>query len=331
MITLTRLRARAALLLVPLALTTAACGGSEPAAETGAGTSSGESAAADAGFPRDISHHKGTTTIESKPERIVALDNSLVEAVALLDRPLAGGISSYRNLKDFPPYLGDAVADTTEVGPMETPNLEKVAALKPDLIVSATVRHDELYDELSKIAPTVFVETTGPIWKDNVTLLGKALGEEERAEAALTEYEERARTVGDAINAKHDNPTISLVRFVDGPTRLYRNDSFSGIVLKDAGLSRPPSQDKPGFDKEISEEQIALADGDHIFVSAFEGGEGYQRRFQANPLWKRLDAVREGRVHDVKDELWYTSVSVQGAHFILDNLAEVFGVGPARS
>ena len=56
--------------------------------------------------------------------------------------PLVEGISSYRDLKGFPPYLGDAVKDTTEVGPMESPDLEAIAALKPDLIVSATVRHD---------------------------------------------------------------------------------------------------------------------------------------------------------------------------------------------
>jgi iron complex transport system substrate-binding protein len=31
-------------------------------------------------------------------------------------------------------------------------------------------------------------------------------------------------------------------------------------------------------------------------------------------------------VHDVRDETWMTSVSLQGAHLVLDYLAEVFGV-----
>lgn len=315
------IRRLAAPLVVALALLAAGCGSSSSDAEQPA-------ADRDAGFPRTIRHHKGTTTIERKPQRIVALDNSLVEAVVLLGRPLVGGISSYRNLKDFPPYLGDAVKDTVALGTVESPNLEQIAALQPDLIISATVRHDELYDELAKIAPTVFVETTGPIWKQNITALGRAVGEERRAREALRGYERRAREVGSAIKAKHGDLTLSTVRFVDGPTRLYRNDSFIGSILKDAGLSRPRSQDQPGFDKEISEEQIQLADGDHIFVSTFEGGQDYERRFLANPLWKRLQAVRAGRVHEVRDEVWYTSVSVQGARFVLDDLARIFGVRP---
>lgn len=40
------------------------------------------------------------------------------------------------------------------------PNLEQLVVLKPDLILFAKVRHEQLYDQLSKIAPTVF-NTTG--------------------------------------------------------------------------------------------------------------------------------------------------------------------------
>ncbi|MEO3780166.1 iron-siderophore ABC transporter substrate-binding protein [Micromonospora sp. B11E3] len=284
-----------------------------------------------AGFPRSITHDKGTTEIKSKPQRIVALDNSLVAAVVLLERPLVGGIASYRNQKTFPDYLGDAVKDTKDIGPLDNPNLELIASLKPDLIVSATVRHDALYDKLSKIAPTVFVKTTGPIWKDNITLLGKALGEEAKAASKLADYEARAKKIGAAVNAKAGNPTVSIVRFVDGPTRLMAHQSFIGIILKDAGLKRPASQDQDTFDQEISEEQIELADADHIFVTTvYAGGTERKTKFQANPLWQRLKAVQAGHVYEVQDELWMTSVSVQGAHFVLDDIAKTFGVDPAK-
>jgi ABC-type Fe3+-hydroxamate transport system substrate-binding protein len=196
--------------LAAAAAVLAACGGGS----TDTTATSQEQAAADSSFPRTITHDKGSTEIPDKPQRIVALDNSLVEAVVLLERPLVGGISSYRDLKGFPPYLGDAVKDTKEVGPLETPDLEAVAALEPDLIVSATVRHDALYDELTKIAPTVFVKTTGPQWRENVTFLGEVLGEEDKAEEELSEYKDHAKQVGDAVNAKAGNPTISVVRFL---------------------------------------------------------------------------------------------------------------------
>ncbi|MFD7323295.1 ABC transporter substrate-binding protein [Streptomyces sp. NPDC059875] len=329
-------RIAAAVLTAALALSLAACGGSsddkKPAAE-----SSKSAAEESAGFPRTITHDKGKTEIKAKPKRVVALDNSLVEAVVALDAPLVGGIGSYRDQKGFPPYLGDAVKETKDVGPLDSPNLEQIAALKPDLIVSATVRHADLYDQLSKIAPTVFVKTTGPIWKENVTFLGQALGQEEQAKAKLTAYETRAKKIGDAINAKTKGKdgkspaTFSVVRFLDGPTRIYLPATFSGIILKDAGLARPANQQDPKeFNIEISEEQIAQADADHIFVTTFSGGEERKKKFLANPLWKRLNAVQKNQVHEVEDAMWMTSVSLQGADVVLDDLAKTFQVDPAK-
>ncbi|MFF8841859.1 ABC transporter substrate-binding protein [Streptomyces sp. NPDC015127] len=317
----------AAVLTAALAFSVTACGSggdSKPSADK-------PSAASDAGFPRTVTHDKGKTEIKAKPKRVVALDNSLVEAVIALDVPLVGGIGSYRDQKGFPPYLGAAVEKTKDVGPIDSPNLEAIAALKPDLIVSATVRHEDLYEQLTQIAPTVFVATTGPIWKENITFLGKALGEEKKAAAELTAYETRAKKIGAAINAKNPGQTYSLVRFLDGPTRIYLPKTFSGIILADMGLARPANQQDPEeFNIEISEEQIGQADADHIFVTTFSGGEERREKFLANPLWKRLNAVQKGNVHEVEDAVWMTSVSLQGADLVLDDMAKTFKVDPAK-
>ncbi|MFE9771668.1 ABC transporter substrate-binding protein [Streptomyces sp. NPDC005931] len=321
-------RFAAALLTAALAFSVAACGGGSGDDES---TADKPAAASDAGFPRTVTHDKGKTEVKTKPKRVVALDNSLVEAVVALDAPLVGGIGSYRDQKGFPPYLGDAVKDTKDVGPLDSPNLEAIAALKPDLIVSATVRHEDLYDQLSKIAPTVFVETTGPIWKENITFLGKALGEEKKAADKLGAYQTRAKKIGDAIKAKNPEQTYSLVRFLDGPTRIYLPKTFSGIILTDMGLARPANQQDPEeFNIEISEEQIGQADADHIFVTTFSGGEERRAKFLANPLWKRLNAVQKGNVHEVEDAAWMTSVSLQGADLVLDDMAKIFEVDPAK-
>jgi len=325
-------RSRLGTLLLTAVLATGptACGSSD---STDAKSSDSTAATAEkaAGFPRTVEHHKGSTEIKAEPKRIVALDNSLVEAVVALDGPLVGGIGSYRDQKGFPDYLGDAVKDTKDVGPLDSPNLEAIAALQPDLIVSATIRHDDLYDQLSAIAPTVFVETTGPTWKDNLTLLAKALGEEDTAEQKITAYETRAKKIGDAINAKADNPTVSVIRFLDGPTRIYLPKTFSGIILSDMGLARPENQRDPEeFNLEISEEQIEQADADVLFYTTFSGGEERKKKFLANPLWKRLGAVKSDNVHEVTDETWMTSVSLQGADFVLDDFARIFKVDPAE-
>lgn len=272
----------------------------------------------------------GKTEIPSKPKRVVALDTSFVDATLVLQTPVVG-YTDYRTINGkLPDYLGDDKttygSEAQSVGTLAEPNLEKIAALKPDLIISAKVRHEKLYAQLSKIAPTVMTETTGPTWKDNIRLEAKALGAEDRAEEQITAYETAAKTVGKAINEKANNPTISVVRFVDGPTRLYQNASFSGIVLKDAGLKRPKSQDVNGFAAEISAERIKDADAAAIFVATYADDKGLSKKtadqFKANPLWKPLAP----KVHEVPDITWMTAVGLQGAWSILTDLCTTFDV-----
>ncbi|WP_243744511.1 ABC transporter substrate-binding protein [Streptomyces hainanensis] len=325
-----RRRGRLVTLLLSLAVagTLTACGGSDTDTSQDAAPSGGSS---DGAYPRTVTHDQGETVLEAKPQRIVALDNSLVEAVVALDGNLVGGISSYRDLGGFPEYLGDAVAETEEVGPLESPNLELIATLDPDLIISATVRHEDLYDQLSAIAPTVFVATTGPTWKDNIGLIAEALDEEDAAAEQLAAYEARATAIGTAVNEQLGDPTVSVVRFLDGPTRIYLPATFSGIILTDMGLARPENQRDPEeFNIEISEEQIEQADADVLFYTSYSGGEERRERFLANPLWERLTAVQNGHAYDVRDEIWMTSVSLQGANQVLDDMAEIFGVDDAR-
>ncbi|WP_199804971.1 ABC transporter substrate-binding protein [Nocardia jinanensis] len=308
-----------------------ACGGSGEVSPDAAGSS---------GSPITIEHAMGITTIEAPPESVVALDPSFTDAALLLDVPLAGYIQ-YRADPDhpFPNYLGDiddAVADSVNVGTTAEPDLEKILELEPDLIISAKVRHEPLYDQLSKIAPTVFSETTGPTWKQNIVLLGEALGKKSRAQELITSYEERAAAVGEQIRAANPELTYSLVRFAGEDTaRLYSSNSFIGDIMTDMGIPRPA--DAPDNNDSIftplSVEQILRADAGLIMVSAYTppGAEGDSSRdqkksYEANPLWKRLS----GDVIQVDDEPFVLSVSIQGAHTSITTLAEHFGVDPRK-
>ena len=78
------------------------------------------------------------------------------------------------------------------VGEIGEPNLEQIAALKPDLILGSDVRVKDFYDELSAIAPTVFTESVGVTWKENLKVHAQALGREEQAAALMTAYQKRA-------------------------------------------------------------------------------------------------------------------------------------------
>jgi iron complex transport system substrate-binding protein len=320
---MTLIRAVAIGALLTLALT--ACGSSpaEPAQP------------ADQPF-RVVAHAMGETAIPAQPKRVVALDQSFVDAVLTLETEVVG-YTTYRAIEEgLPEYLGPLAAthasEAVAVGRLEEPSLEQIAALQPDLIVSAKVRHEALYGQLSQIAPTVFSETTGAIWKDNLRLMGQALGKEELAETRISEYEERAATIGRQIAEASGGalPTISIVRFAGEDTvRLYSENSYSGVVMRDVGFPRPagqPSTDAIAVD--VSQERILDLDADHIFVATYPDTttDGPKAQFLSNPLWSRL----AGTQHEVSDLTWMSAVGLQGAHAMLDDVARTFSVDPAR-
>jgi iron complex transport system substrate-binding protein len=285
---------------------------------------------------RVVTHAMGETAIPAQPKRVVALDQSFVDAVLTLETPLAG-YTTYRAIEGgLPAYLGPLATtygkDAIPVGRLEEPSLEQIAALKPDLILSAKVRHEALYGQLSGIAPTVFSETTGPTWKENLRLAGQALGKEDRAEAEIAEYEERASGIGREIAAASGGtlPTVSIVRFAGEDTvRLYSEKSYAGIVLRDVGFPRPATQ--PTTEKiavDVSQERILDLDAEHIFVSTWADptADGPKAQFTSNPLWSRLT----GTQHDVDDLTWMSAVGLQGAHAVLDDVARSFQVEALR-
>ncbi|WP_449066244.1 ABC transporter substrate-binding protein [Planomonospora algeriensis] len=320
-----------------LSLGLAACGADTSGTEAGTtGAAPSAPAAGGAAYPRTVKHAMGETEIPAQPKRVVALDQSFVDAVLTLDTEVVG-YTVYRGIDEkLPDYLApvmDQAQDIKPVGTLEAPSLEQIIALKPDLIVSAKIRHEALYDKLTQIAPTVFSETTGAIWPENLRLMGQALGKEELAETRLKDYKDRAAKIGEAIKAKEgEMPTVSVARFAGEPTvRLYVENSYSGLVLKDVGFPRPEGQPTTTetIMVPISEENIPQLDADHIFVVSYADPEveAIKKKFQTNPLWGKL----KGEQHVVDDTTWMAAVGLQGAHVILDDLAKIFEVDPAKA
>lgn len=206
-----------------LAATTvlAACGGgpdeaSDPTTTTAA---AGETAAA-ADFPRTVDHAMGRTEIPARPERVVVLDTGELDSAIALGVVPVGAVRAPVE-EGFLEYLSTDTAATELVGTIDDVNLEAVAALRPDLILSSALRHEDLYDELSAIAPTVFTETVGDVWKENLALHAEALGLEDEADELVAAYDERTADIAARLaEARGELPTVSVVRFLPEQTRL---------------------------------------------------------------------------------------------------------------
>ncbi|MFC5381601.1 ABC transporter substrate-binding protein [Aquipuribacter nitratireducens] len=313
-----------------LALALAACGGTAapeatPAPATVDPGPTVDAEATDAGS-RAVEHAMGTTEVPADVERVVVLDTGELDAVVSLGVTPVGAVTTDVS-ESLVEYLEPALEDTEPVGTIGEPNLEAIAALQPDLVLSNTVRHEDLYDELSAIAPTVMAGDVGDSWKETLRLAAEALGETERAEQLLAAYESRAAEVGEDVSGGDPaSVEVSVVRFLPGQVRLYTPTSFIGTVLADTGLARPAAQREGDTFVEAGQETIAAADGDVVFYAAYgDPADTDLAAVTGGPLWGGLDAVERGDVHEVPDDTWFLGIGVTAANLVLDDLEATLG------
>lgn len=277
--------------------------------------------------PTKISHAMGETTVPEDPQRIVILDSDKFDTVCALglgDR-VVGAIEIEGGQ---PTYLGPTLAEVPTIGSIQEPSIERIASLKPDLILGSKFRTPDLYAPLSKIAPTVFTESVGTTWKENFLLDGEALRRGEAAKQLLGKYETAAKELGQQVDG--GDAEASIVRFLQGTIRIYGPTSFSGLVLEDANIGRPEFQRLEGAEDrrfaEVSEEEINLVDGKIIYVTAYgEESDAERDAMLGSPLWKTLQGSKDGRVFLVRDETWMTGIGVVAAEQILADLEESLG------
>ena len=308
------------LLIAFMLVVLAACGKTEEKA-----TTSNEDKAAEESYT--VTHAMGETTIKGQPKRIVVLTNEGVEAVLAMGITPVGAVEAFTG-ETWYEHTAEQLKDTKPVGNESEPSLEAIAALKPDLIIGNKMRQEKVYDQLSKIAPTVFAETLRGDWQENFKLYSKAINKEEVGQEKLDDYnnriEELKTTFGDKTQQK-----VSMVRFMAGDVRIYHKDSFSGVILEQLGFARPEEQDLPDFaEKGVTKERIPAMDGDIMFYFTYETGDKEATKLENewinDPLFQNLEVAKANKVFKVSDTIWNTAGGYLAADLMLDDLETYF-------
>lgn len=284
------------------------------------------------GLARDVSHVMGVTTVADHPVRIVALTNEATEDLLALGIVPVGAVRS-ANANPWFDHVAGQLGDTVVVGEELSPSLEVILSLEPDLILGNKKRHEKVYDQLSAIAPTVYVENITGQWRDNLAFYAQAVGKAAEGQALLGVYEDRVAAIQAALGNRRAEK-VGLVRFIAGQNYAYNNDSFSGSILRDIGFGRPAAQDKAGLAEPITAERIPELDGDRLLHFSYETGDGgatsEAETWMASPLWQNLAVVKSGHVHGVSDTVWATAGGVMAAHLALDDIEAIYGLPSTR-
>jgi iron complex transport system substrate-binding protein len=271
-----------------------------------------------------IEHAMGKTEIKGDPKKIVVLTNEGTEALLALGVKPVGAVQSWTG-KPWYSHIEKEMEGVKNVGLESQVNLEEIAALQPDLIIGNKMRHEDIYKQLSQIAPTVYSETLRGEWKNNFTFYAKVLNKEEEGKKLISEFDNKAKEISEKAKDKLDTK-ITMLRFMPGKTRIYLENSFSGIILNQIGFAKSTMEDpsSENFAVEIGKERLQEADGDAIVYFTYDQGDGQgsqrEEEWLNDPLFKNLNAVKDGQVFKVDDAIWNTAGGIKAANLMLDDL-----------
>ncbi|WEB44068.1 iron-siderophore ABC transporter substrate-binding protein [Streptomyces yunnanensis] len=308
-------RAAAVAAVAALAVTATACGGGKDDART-----------EPKGGKHTVKTAMGDVEVYNHPKRVVVLDTDALDSAITLGVKPVGAVQAEAGAPLSTYLPKDKLAGIKKVGLIAEPNLEAIYGLKPDLILSSKARDEKSYQELSKIAPTVFTKTTGPAWRENFELHADALGKKDQVKNIVADYEKHVAKVTEALGGpeKAKSTKVGFVRFVEGAdTRLYKNDTFVGSIFKDLKVGRPANVDGNGFSLDISPEKTDEANADVIFYSTYGDPEkAKETATTGGSMWKKLDAVKNKKVYAVNDSLWMLGIGYTGANKVLDEMEQ---------
>ncbi|MDU2243424.1 MAG: iron-siderophore ABC transporter substrate-binding protein [Paenibacillus sp.] len=325
-----------AFVVLALVLVVTGCGnggnqGASGNAETNGSAASENQAgnnSASAEGKRIVKHAMGETEIVGTPQKVVVLTNEGTEALLALGIKPVGAVRSWTG-DPWYPHIKDEMEGVTVVGEESQPNLELIAGLQPDLIIGNKMRQEKVYEQLKAIAPTVMSEDLRGNWMNNFKLYAEAVGQTDKGNELLSAFETRIvdfkAKAGDKVKE-----TVSVVRFMDGKTRVYHTNTFSGIIFEQLGLARNQMtlNAKDTFVDEITKERLPEVDADRLFYFTYETGDGKANQTELDwtndPLWKNLNVVKNGKTYKVDDAIWNTAGGIKAANLLLDELYKIY-------
>ena len=278
---------------------------------------------------REITHAMGTTPIEGTPQRIVTLYQGATDVAVAFGVTPVGVVESWVQQPIYE-YLREDLEGVEIIGLETQPNLEEINKLNPDLIIASKLRHEEIYDQLSEIAPTVAHETVFE-FKETVELMGEAMNKQEEAEQLLADWDARVAEFQTKVAAELGDQwplEVSILNFRADHARIYFT-GFAGSILAELGFERPENQQSDEWGVMLSDKESIPEMNADVFYIFNEEDEAVQQTFEEwtnHPLWNNLDAVQNDQVYMVDEVTWNMAGGIVAANLMLDDIYDRLGL-----
>lgn len=251
-------------------------------------------------FPMTIKDDAGRTVIlKKKPEKIAAVSGTFLGILYA-----TGGKSIVRSDQSTSPLPEDA-KDLPSLGQVANPDMEKLVAMQPDLVILQKGIHDKYTSILdaSTIPVIVLQMKTYDDVVQKLKLFGELTGNTEKANTLVGTMEKKTAEI---VSKLPETPKKVLILYVtSGDISVKLNNSIAGNVaqiLKLKNIATGSKPDKMGSENTpFSMEKVVESDPDIIMVTSMVASKDVaeqriKKELESNPAWNGLRAVKEKKI-----------------------------------
>ncbi|MFC9709405.1 ABC transporter substrate-binding protein [Paenibacillus sp. NPDC056933] len=302
------------LIMLAFVLVLAGCGKTNSTTEPSQDADSGSAPAEETAGPVTVKHSGGELKLDKPAKRVVTLEWTYTEDVVALGVQPVGSAdnANYKVYVTPEAALDDTV---TDVGTRDEPNLEAIAALKPDLIIANS--NSNIYDQLNAIAPTLEYDLyTGDGYTyDKMTEtfnnIAVALGKEDQAKKVLDELDQHYVEAKEKLAAAgKDNFHFALTQAFTyqnaASLRMFTDNSVVIGTLDKIGMVNDWQPDKLegyGFSTVGIESLSTVQDSNFIYITQPDD-DVFGTAMKDNSVWNGLNFVKDKRIYQLDSTTW---------------------------
>ena len=216
-----------------------------------------------------------------------------------------------------------------DIGNAMDPDPEVIKALNPTEVISVSTLEADLKDPFEKMKiPYDFLDLTSvESMMQEITNLGERYNRVEEAKALNAKLQADLDEVKDiAANYEGEKPKVLILLGVPGSYLVATEHSYAGDLVRLAGGENVMAGQEAEY-LASNTEYLYDAKPDIIIRLAHgmpdEVVEMFNEEFKTNDVWKHFEAVKNGRVYDLEEELFGTTASLDMPK-ALTQLVELF-------
>ncbi|WP_374723061.1 ABC transporter substrate-binding protein [Peribacillus tepidiphilus] len=249
-----------------------------------------------------------TVKFNTIPKRVVVLSSGDLSTVHALGAQIVGRPTSITS-------VDSSLKSIPQVGTVYEPNFEKIASVKPDVVIASNAFASKI-KKAESLGFKVIITSGNSVEniKASTTLLGKVLNKAQRAKVLTGKIDSKIKKY-----SKSKTKVKAVILFGSGSSSLVAlPSSYSGDVLKKAGGENIASsfsqlKDFPGY-ANLSTERIIVSNPDVIFMITHTNTNETKKamiKLMSTSSWRNLKAVKNKNIVFLPSNLFAASPGIK--------------------